>query len=58
MSLSQELRAALRQVARKPLANGAAAATLAMGIGSRSPCSAWSTPWRRLASTRALSQRA
>jgi hypothetical protein len=29
MSLSQDLRAALRQLARKPLANSAAAATLA-----------------------------
>ena len=33
MSLSQDLRAAARQLARKPLANGAAAATLALGIG-------------------------
>jgi putative ABC transport system permease protein len=34
MSLSQDLRAALRQLARKPLGNSAAAATLALGIGS------------------------
>jgi len=34
MSPSQDLRAALRQLARKPLGNGAAAATLALGIGS------------------------
>lgn len=34
MSLSQDLRAAARQLARKPLANGAAAATLTLGIGS------------------------
>ena len=34
MSLSRDLRAALRQLARKPLANSAAAATLALGIGS------------------------
>jgi hypothetical protein len=30
MSLSQDLRAAARQLARKPLASGAAAATLAV----------------------------
>jgi putative ABC transport system permease protein len=34
MSLSQDLKAALRQLARKPLGNSAAAATLALGIGS------------------------
>ncbi len=34
MNLSQDLKAALRQLARKPLANSAAAATLALGIGS------------------------
>ena len=34
MSLSHDLRAALRQLARKPLANSVAAATLALGIGS------------------------
>jgi putative ABC transport system permease protein len=34
MSLSQDLRAALRQLARRPFGNGAAAATLALGIGS------------------------
>jgi len=34
MSLSQDVRAALRQLARKPLANSAIAATLALGIGS------------------------
>ena len=34
MSLRQDLRAALRQLARKPLGNGVAAATLALGIGS------------------------
>jgi len=34
MSLSQDLKAALRQLARKPLANAATAATLALGIGS------------------------
>jgi len=34
MSLSQDLKAALRQLARKPLGSAAAAATLALGIGS------------------------
>jgi len=34
MSLSQDLKAALRQLARKPFGNSVAAATLALGIGS------------------------